>query len=161
MRRTLILVTLVSLAGLAWAGDDIFRPVNFTFHASLSGDQEVPPFETRTSGDARFKLRGERIDYVLRIRNGNDILSVAGAHIHCGVRGNRKSPCAQMPCRFASCWLSQVAMPWLCTTMHSASKGPPTGVSSSSPSASARTSVRLLRWRWTVGVDAMTGRHPF
>lgn len=88
MRTTFVTLVVLATVGLAWAGGDFIRPVQFTFHAVLSGAEQVPnPIDTRTTGDASFRLNGDRVDYTLRIRDGNNILSVAGAHIHCGPRG--------------------------------------------------------------------------
>lgn len=59
------------------------------FHADLSGDQEVPPVVTDTSGKANFHAdRAEtEIRFRLSLKNGEDLLGVAGAHIHCAAAG--------------------------------------------------------------------------
>lgn len=49
------------------------------FVAPLSGDQEVPANDSKASGNAIFKLRGEEIHYKLIVAN---IQNVAAAHIH-------------------------------------------------------------------------------
>lgn len=59
------------------------------FHADLSGDQEVPPIVTDTSGKANFHAdRGEtEIRFRLSVKNGDGVLGAAGAHIHCAPAG--------------------------------------------------------------------------
>ncbi len=62
------------------------------FKAELTGDEEVPPVITDTSGEAKFEVNKDktRIDFELEIEDAVDILGAAGAHIHCapfGVNG--------------------------------------------------------------------------
>ena len=56
------------------------------FEADLSGEAEVPPVETDTSGEATFRAdrRWTRINYTIRLR---DIEGVTQAHIHIGPEG--------------------------------------------------------------------------
>lgn len=54
---------------------------------NLSGDEEVPPVDTRARGQAVFNIRGGDLSYQLIVAN---ITNVFAAHIHCapfGVNG--------------------------------------------------------------------------
>jgi hypothetical protein len=53
------------------------------FRASLSGDEEVPPVDTDTEGEARLSLNksNTEIEFQLRVDDGEGITQ---AHIHCG-----------------------------------------------------------------------------
>ncbi len=55
------------------------------FHVVLSGANEVPPVDTPTTGSANLHVNRNfsRIDLKLDIRNAEDVLGVAGAHLHC------------------------------------------------------------------------------
>lgn len=57
--------------------------------ADLSGNEEVPPVETDTSGTAKFRVNpnSDEINFQLKVKNGVDLLAVAGAHIHCAPAG--------------------------------------------------------------------------
>lgn len=61
------------------------------FKAELSGDEEVPPVETDTTGEAKFIVDetddGTQIDFELEVADATDILAAAGAHIHCAPEG--------------------------------------------------------------------------
>lgn len=59
------------------------------FKADLSGSEEVPSVVTETTGKATFHANRDltELRYKLQIDNGDDILAVAGAHIHCGPAG--------------------------------------------------------------------------
>ena len=62
------------------------------FQARLTGDQEVPPVETRTRGRAHFTVnRGlTEIRFFVKVRVKDDdvgLLGFAGAHIHCAPAG--------------------------------------------------------------------------
>ncbi len=78
----LALLLLVGTPALAQEGVLVFR-------ADLSGAEEVPPHATDTTGAARFIVNQDRssIEFSLDIRNGTDILGVAGAHLHCAPAG--------------------------------------------------------------------------
>lgn len=54
------------------------------FVAPLSGDQEVPPVDTRSTGLAKFQLKGDEIGYHLNVSRMEEVTQ---AHIHCGSRG--------------------------------------------------------------------------
>lgn|SRR5262245_1565404 len=66
----------------AFAGADDNRNLN----AKLSGDNEVPPRETRAHGIAKFQISndGTAIDYHLNVANINNVVA---AHIHVGQPG--------------------------------------------------------------------------
>lgn len=91
MHRSIVPLTCVVavvLSTVCWAGELSVRPIQFVFNAELSGEEEVPtPVQTETTGEAVFRVLPDRVEYTLRLRNGNGILSVAGAHIHCAPRG--------------------------------------------------------------------------
>ncbi|NIR48485.1 CHRD domain-containing protein, partial [candidate division KSB1 bacterium] len=55
------------------------------FKVDLTGDQEVPPVTTATTGEAEFEVNSDltEIKFELEIEDAMDILAVAGAHIHC------------------------------------------------------------------------------
>lgn len=57
--------------------------------ADLSGAEEVPPHPSDASGTAKFKVNQARtaIEFTLDLKNGTDILGVAGAHLHCAPAG--------------------------------------------------------------------------
>lgn len=62
------------------------RGSNRVFVTLLSGDEEVPPVDTRAKGVATFTLSqdGSSIDYRLNVSNINDVMM---AHIHVAPRG--------------------------------------------------------------------------
>lgn len=72
---------------LAFIGTAEAQSVNF--NVFLSGDEEVPPVETETSGQALLHTDARQtvIDFSLRIDDGDGILGVAGAHLHCAPAG--------------------------------------------------------------------------
>lgn len=59
------------------------------FGARLTGEQEVPPVETETTGRARLRVNQDRteIQFHLEVRRAVDVFAVAGAHIHCAPPG--------------------------------------------------------------------------
>lgn len=68
---------------------DVTAPSNargpvLNFAAPLSGDQEVPPVETRSTGLAKFQLRGDELSYHLNVSRTE---GVTQSHIHCGAAG--------------------------------------------------------------------------
>lgn len=78
----LLSAVLVSSASAGGSGAVILR-------ADLSGDQEVPPVETDTSGTAKFRINpgSDEINFQLKVKDGVDLLAVAGAHVHCAPAG--------------------------------------------------------------------------
>jgi hypothetical protein len=56
------------------------------FKARLSGTEESPAVETKTSGEAIFKLAkgGKKLIYELKVKDGENITA---AHIHAGKKG--------------------------------------------------------------------------
>ena len=80
--RILSAALMATVASTAWAGDKSGEK----FRARLSGDAEVPPVETDTSGD--FRLSYDDFDGIatfrIRLRDG---MRVFMAHIHCAAEG--------------------------------------------------------------------------
>lgn len=72
--------------GTGGGGDDDPSEENVgrVFTAMLSGDNEVPPVTTDTSGDATFTVTETGIDYVVNVAGGTGITM---AHIHMGAAG--------------------------------------------------------------------------
>jgi len=64
-------------------------PHKWDYTAELSGENEVPPVTTNTTGTAKFKINSDStaIRFELQIKDGIDILGSVGAHIHCGAVG--------------------------------------------------------------------------
>ena len=81
-----LLLTLIAL----FFGPSIAFAGGLVFHADLSGAEEVPPIVSATSGTAKFRVDPGLTKIVadLDIRNGTDILAIAGAHIHCAPAGS-------------------------------------------------------------------------
>lgn len=59
------------------------------FKAELRGGEEVPPVSTAASGEVKLRVNGARteIAFELEIKGATNILSAAGAHLHCGAQG--------------------------------------------------------------------------
>lgn len=57
-----------------------------TYRTSLSGDEEVPPVDTETTGEAEFEFDSDEdtIAYELIVEDGEDITA---AHLHCAPEG--------------------------------------------------------------------------
>jgi hypothetical protein len=88
VRRWTFLTILLTIAllgtSLPTAGAATTQPRNFVAH--LSGGEEVPPVETRATGQAKFQLSrdGTEISYRLIVAN---IQNVTQSHIHLGAAG--------------------------------------------------------------------------
>jgi hypothetical protein len=80
----LILAVLLGAVGVAYADN------GRQFRARLTGAEEVPPVDTRARGEARFTANRSltELSYELKIERATDILSAAGAHIHCAPAGS-------------------------------------------------------------------------
>ena len=77
---TALMLVLVAVASAAWADE--------TFKATLSGDQEVPPVVTDTTG--RFKLQLNQAETEAEITlTVNDGVRIRQAHLHCAPVGGR------------------------------------------------------------------------
>jgi hypothetical protein len=76
----IILSVMLALPFMAWAA----APKTFT--AQLTGSQEVPPVQTKATGQATFKLSqdGKSLDYNLSAAN---LTNITMAHIHLGLPG--------------------------------------------------------------------------
>jgi CHRD domain len=83
MRRTIVLVAMLTLAVLALASPVV---AGDNFVATLSGGQEVPARDTQAVGVATFKLRedGTALEFKLNVANLDNAVA---AHIHCGAVG--------------------------------------------------------------------------
>ncbi|MEJ8567178.1 CHRD domain-containing protein [Elongatibacter sediminis] len=84
MKHWIIAVGLAILAAPAWSANAV------NFRVELSGDSEVPPVVTDTTGTAILHVNRllTEISIKLDIRNGSDVLGVAGAHLHCAPAGS-------------------------------------------------------------------------
>ncbi len=60
------------------------------FKAELSGDNEVPPVITETSGSVLLHVNQKltEITVKLDIKNADNVLGAAGAHLHCAPEGS-------------------------------------------------------------------------
>lgn len=63
---------------------DHLKPSKARFRIDLSGAEEVPQVDTDASGDAKVQLKGERLEFRVRVC---DIEDVTQAHIHVGAFG--------------------------------------------------------------------------
>lgn len=81
----LLVLALLSIAGVAFAQSGISQ---VQFAASLTGNKQVPPLSTQTTGslDAVFVRAGNTVtaSYGLQVRNGRNLTA---AHLHCGAEG--------------------------------------------------------------------------
>ena len=62
-----------------------------SFHAKLTGNDEVPSVKTKAKGDVKFKLSsdGKELSYKLQVKN---IENPTAAHIHLGKKGKSGPP---------------------------------------------------------------------
>jgi hypothetical protein len=86
MRLKLVLVMTV-VAVIALGGVAMGQGGDSDFVAELSGDNEVPPVETRATGVATFNRVGGGIHFELKVEDGRNLFGAAGAHIHCAPAG--------------------------------------------------------------------------
>lgn len=84
MKRTLFILLLIGVLVITSAA--IANAGNRNFVAHLTGDEEVPPVETKAQGQAIFHLSkdGTELQYKLIVAN---IENVVAAHIHLGAKG--------------------------------------------------------------------------
>ena len=73
-----VLLIIVVCAGMAHA-DELFK-------ASLTGDQEVPPVVTDTTGKALFRLNKAETEIEIQL-HVNDGVRITQSHIHCAPAG--------------------------------------------------------------------------
>jgi len=66
-----------------------------SFHAKLTGNDEVPSVKTKAKGDVKFKMSsdGKTLSYTLQVKN---ILNATAAHIHHGMKGKSGPPVANL-----------------------------------------------------------------
>jgi hypothetical protein len=83
MKHVMTLLLCLLLAAQVWAANAL------NFNVELSGDNEVEPVETDTTGTAILHVNQDltEIDFKLDVRDGEDALGVAGSHLHCGAAG--------------------------------------------------------------------------
>lgn len=83
MKYLSILVLSLTLASPLLAANAL------NFRVVLSGDNEVPPVMTDTSGTAILHVDRSlsEIRFKIDIRNGDNVLGAAGAHLHCAPAG--------------------------------------------------------------------------
>lgn len=81
--------TLTMLVAACTAASTAYGNGALNFRVPLSGEEEVGPVTTDTTGMALLHVDRERteIRYRLTIRDATDILGVAGAHLHCAPAG--------------------------------------------------------------------------
>ncbi|MDH3502364.1 MAG: CHRD domain-containing protein [Nitrosopumilus sp.] len=88
MMKTLSVLAIASIAislMLIGTTDSFAKPESKNFVAPLSGNQEVPPVDTKATGLAKFQVNkdGDEISYKLLV-NMDDVTQ---AHIHLGPEG--------------------------------------------------------------------------
>lgn len=83
-----LLLLLVSFQSIA--GGHKGRPFNEAdFKAELSGDQQVPPVDVGTYGEAKFIDNGDgTVDFELELEDAENATGGPGAHIHCAPAGS-------------------------------------------------------------------------
>lgn len=83
------LATLTVLAAACTVTSTAFGNGALNFRVPLSGDEEVPPVMTDTTGVALLHVSRDQseIRYRLTIRDAIGILGAAGAHLHCAPAG--------------------------------------------------------------------------
>lgn len=66
-----------------------------SFHAKLTGKNEVPSVKTKAKGEIKFKLSsdGKELSYKLSVKN---IENSTAAHIHRGMKGTNGPPVANL-----------------------------------------------------------------
>ena len=81
-----VLISAVSALAAALAASPVLPAANLNFVAHLSGDEEVPPVDTKAQGQALFHLPkdADEISYKLIVAN---IENVTQAHIHLAPAG--------------------------------------------------------------------------
>lgn len=84
MKYLMIPLLSLLLATSSWAANAL------NFRVELSGDNEVPPVATDTTGTALLHVNRDltEITVKLDIRDAEDVLGAAGAHFHCGAAGD-------------------------------------------------------------------------
>ena len=81
MRKLSIVFVAVLLGGVPGGVAVAEPPAARNFVSPLSGEAEVPPVETKATGNAVYKLDGEVLRFKLIVANIDDVTQ---AHIHCG-----------------------------------------------------------------------------
>jgi hypothetical protein len=84
----LIAATITMVSALTFS-NNIVLAQNEKFNAKLSGQEEVPPVQTTTSGMAWFKPMQDKVWFKLNV---TDMQGVTQAHIHTGKQGENGPP---------------------------------------------------------------------
>lgn len=80
----LIAVTITMVSGTTFSNHIVLAQNQKQFNAKLSGQQEVPPVQTTSSGMAWFKPMQDKVWFKLNV---TDMQGVTQAHIHTGKQG--------------------------------------------------------------------------
>lgn len=84
----LIAATITMVSALTFS-NNIVLAQNEKFNAKLSGQEEVPPVQTTTSGMAWFKPMQDKVWFKINV---TDMQGVTQAHIHTGKQGENGPP---------------------------------------------------------------------
>jgi hypothetical protein len=152
--RAMMAMAVGLLAGAAaQSGDDSRRE----FEARLTGDQEVPPVVTQTSGKAElvFNRSFTKAEYELTVRRG---VRVTQAHIHCAPPGVNGPIVVWLAGLHAQGW--DVNGDWIeNATITDANVIPPTNPACPHPIANLRDLVEAIKAGNTY-VNVHTQAHP-
>ena len=80
----LIAVTITMVSAITFSNHIVLAQTQKQFNAKLSGQQEVPPVQTTSSGMAWFKPMQDKVWFKLNV---TDMQGVTQAHIHTGKQG--------------------------------------------------------------------------
>ena len=80
----LIAVTITMVSATTFSNHIVLAQSQKQFNAKLSGEQEVPPVQTTSSGMAWFKPMQDKVWFKLNV---TDMQGVTQAHIHTGKQG--------------------------------------------------------------------------
>jgi CHRD domain len=78
-----LLLTTITIFGVSSQFSNVMAQRSQKFKATLNGDSEIPPVQTKASGDATFELKsdGKTMDYAVNVKSIDKVLY---AHIHEG-----------------------------------------------------------------------------
>ena len=84
--KTLLALPLLALSTWLLAFDHGNGNDGLQFRAKMSGDQEVPPVDTDTTGELRIRFADDFSSATVRM-DLNDAVRITQAHFHCGEEG--------------------------------------------------------------------------
>ncbi len=86
-----LMITAITTLGISTLFPKANAQESQKFNAKLSGGNEVPPVNTKASGDVMFELnaKGDQMNYIINIKGMNDVQM---AHIHKGKAGENGPP---------------------------------------------------------------------